>query len=91
MAACATTPFLAAVTAPHRARVRTVGRKAGRAELRLGRALGREATMSYGPPRRKAEAMGRIRPMRGLPLFFFCFYLNKFQKLFQTSKFCRNL
>jgi hypothetical protein len=77
-------------TAPRRARARstrTVGRRADRAKLLLGRALGREAATAYGPPRRKAEAMGRIRPMRGLPLFFFHFYLNKLQKLFQTLKF----
>jgi hypothetical protein len=91
MATRATAPFSAVVTAPHHVRARMVGRRADRAELRLGRALGHEATTAYGPPRRKTEAMGRIRPMRGLPLFFFCFYLNKFQKLFQTSKIHRNL
>jgi hypothetical protein len=71
VAARITTPFPAAMTMPRRARARTVGHRAGRAELLLGHALRREAAMAYGPPRRKAEAMGRIRPMRGLPLFFF--------------------
>jgi hypothetical protein len=73
VAARATALSPTAVTAPRRARARMVGRRAGWAELLLGCALGREAAMAYGPPHRKAEAMGRIRPMHGLPLFFFLF------------------
>jgi hypothetical protein len=64
---------------PRAHRTRTVDRRASRAKLLLGRALGREAAMVYGPPRGKADAKGRIWPMRGLPLFFFPFYLNNFR------------
>jgi hypothetical protein len=73
VAARATAPFPATMTVPHRARARMVGRRADRAKLLLGRALKREAMTACGPPRRKAEAMGRIQPMRGLLLFFFIY------------------
>jgi hypothetical protein len=92
VAARATAPSPAVVTVPCRARVRTVGRRAGQAELLLGRALGREAAMAYGAPRRKAEAMSRIRPMCGLPLFFFHFYLSRICfKLPKFVKTCRSV
>jgi hypothetical protein len=61
-----------ALTVPRRAH--TMGCRAGWAEMLLGRDLRREAATAYGPPHRKAEAMGRIRPMRSLPLFFFILY-----------------
>jgi hypothetical protein len=75
VAAHATARSPAVLTAPRRARARTVGRTAGRAELLLGRALRREAATAYGLPRRKAEAMSRIRPMRGFPFFFFFLFI----------------
>jgi hypothetical protein len=67
-----------------------VDRRADRAELLLGRALRHEAATACGPPRRKAEAMGWTAHARFTP-FIFCFYLNKFQKLFQTLKIHENL
>jgi hypothetical protein len=48
------------------------------------------ASRFIGCHARMTEAMGWIQPMRCLRLFFFPFYLNKFQKLFQTLKFERN-